>query len=175
MLTTHKQLLPVTALLLCTGHKAPPENPLSLQEKNKQLILLVNNLFNKKRGNEAIGYLADNLLETGTNTADGSFLAMMNDIQQTFPDARTRIISLSAESDGVIADCLFSGTHKGTATLPHHGSMLIGKTPTGRSFIVQHICMYRISHGKIVEWKTVRDDVGMYQQLGMLMSTASAA
>jgi hypothetical protein len=46
--------------------------------------------------------------------------------------------------------------------------MLVGVQPTGRTFEVQHIHMYRVLDGKIAEHFANRDDVGMMRQLGLL-------
>ena len=60
------------------------------------------------------------------------------------------------------------GTHRGTSRLPVGGGMLVGVQPTGRTFEVQHIHMYRFRDGKIAEHFANRDDVGMMRQLGPL-------
>jgi predicted ester cyclase len=54
------------------------------------------------------------------------------------------------------------------ARLPVDGGMLVGVQPTGRSFEVQHIHMYRVLEGKIAEHFASRDDVEMMRQLGLL-------
>jgi hypothetical protein len=48
------------------------------------------------------------------------------------------------------------------------GGMLVGVNPTGRTFEVQHIHMYRVLDGKIAEHFATRDEVGMMRQLGLL-------
>ncbi|HXW91261.1 MAG TPA: ester cyclase [Terriglobales bacterium] len=51
---------------------------------------------------------------------------------------------------------------------PVDGGMLVGVQPTGRTFEVQHIHMYRVLDGKIAEHFANRDDIGMMRQLGLL-------
>jgi predicted ester cyclase len=46
--------------------------------------------------------------------------------------------------------------------------MLVGVQPTGRTFEVQHIHMYRVLDGKIAEHSANRDNVGMMRQLDLL-------
>lgn len=137
-------------------------------EQNKKLVTVMNDLFNKNQQEAAIKYFSDSLVNLGNISGKSFFRAINDDIRLTFPDVQTNITRLWAEGDWVIADCIFSGTHKGIATLPHHGGMLVGKPATGKSFKVQHIRMYKIRNGKITERKAVRDDIGMYQQLGLL-------
>jgi predicted ester cyclase len=53
--------------------------------------------------------------------------------------------------------------------------MLVGVQPTGRSFEVQHIHVYRALHGQIAEHFASRDDVEMMRQLGLLPPPAMLA
>ena len=83
------------------------------------------------------------------------------------PDARLTTLNSVAEGEWVAARCTYSGTHRGTSRFPVDGGMLVGVQPTGRSFEVQHIHMYRVLDGKIAEHFANRDDVGMMRQLGL--------
>jgi steroid delta-isomerase-like uncharacterized protein len=76
-----------------------------------------------------------------------------------FPDHHMTIEDLIAEGDKVVARATFSGTHHG---------MFLGIPPTGRPFIQQQIHIVRISDGKVTEHWTVRDDLGMMRQLGVI-------
>jgi hypothetical protein len=51
---------------------------------------------------------------------------------------------------------------------PVDGGMLVGVQPTGRTFEVQQIHMYRVLDGKIAEHFANRDDIRMIRQLGLL-------
>jgi len=144
------------------------------EEKNKQAVITMNSLFNSNKTNEAMQYYADSLVRTGNLNGRSFFIAMQEDILNTFPDVQTTINKIWADGDWVISFCEFSGTHKGIARLPHHGGLLVGKEPTNKRFSVQHIRMYRLQNGKIVERRAVRDDIGMYQQLGLLPSATSS-
>lgn len=138
------------------------------EEKNKQVVLTMNALFNSGKVGEAMQYYSHSLVKTGNLNGRSFFVAMQEDIQTTFPDVQTTITDIWADGDWVITFCQFSGTHKGVARLPHHGGLLIGKEPANKHFSVQHIRMYKLQNGKIVERRAVRDDIGMYQQLGIL-------
>lgn len=158
----------VFVLALLSGATTFSQPDSTLVAKNKNIVIAMNELFNQFKPDAAEAYFSDSLVKFGTVNGKSFFRAMQEDIQQTFPDVQTKIRTIWADGDWIIADCIFSGTHKGIAMLPHHGGLLIGKTPSGKSFSVQHIRMYRIVDGKIRERKAVRDDVGMYQQLGLL-------
>jgi predicted ester cyclase len=72
------------------------------------------------------------------------------------------------EGEWVVVRCTFSGTHRGVGRIAVNGGMLVGVPPTGRHFEVQHIHMYKVPNGEIVEHFANRDDFGMMQQLGLL-------
>jgi predicted ester cyclase len=92
------------------------------------------------------------------------------EIKINFPDARLTTLNSVAEGECVVVRCAYSGTHRGTSRFPVDGGMLVGVQPTGRTFEIQHIHMYRVLDGKIAEHFANRDDVGMMRQLGLLPS-----
>jgi hypothetical protein len=50
-----------------------------------------------------------------------------------------------------------------------HTGSLAGRDPTGRSFAVRHIYIWRIAgDGRIIEHWGSRDDLGLLQQLGLV-------
>lgn len=91
-----------------------------------------------------------------------------------FPDLHFQVDTQLAEGDTVMSEVTFSGTHSGEFRLlpPYQG--LTGPTlqPNGRSFSVKHIHRFRLNDGRIVEHFAVRDDLGMFRQLGHLASLA---
>jgi predicted ester cyclase len=89
-------------------------------------------------------------------------------IKTNFPDARLRTLNSVAEGEWVVVRCTYSGMHRGMSRLPVDRGMLVGVQPTGRSFEVQHMHMYRLLDGKIAEHFANRDDVGVMRQLGLL-------
>ncbi len=77
-----------------------------------------------------------------------------------------------AEGEWIVARCTYSGTHSGTSNFPVDGGMLVGVAPTGKSFQVQHMHMFRVLDGLIAEHFANRDDIEMMRQLGLLPPTA---
>jgi len=117
-------------------------------------------------------YFSDSLTGATTPVMKSPFRIMQEDIDNCFPGVQTRIQDIWEEAGWVIARCLFTGSHEGIARLPHHGGLLVNVTPTHKTFSVQHIRMYKVVNGKIVARQAVRDDLGMYQQLGLLPAPA---
>jgi predicted ester cyclase len=87
--------------------------------------------------------------------------------RSAFPDLVFRVDSLVAEGDTVMCEVTLTGTHLGDFSLipPLQGPTL---APNGRKFTVKHIHRFRMKEAKIVEHFAVRDDLGMFQQLGHL-------
>lgn len=75
-----------------------------------------------------------------------------------FPDLTHRIDELIAEGDMVSTRETLSGTHKGEFQ---------GIPPTGKKFEFSAICIWRFSDGKLVEYWSDGDILGLMQQLGM--------
>jgi predicted ester cyclase len=84
-----------------------------------------------------------------------------------FPDLHFAVDSMVSEGDVVMCEVSFQGTHLGDFQLipPLEGPTL---PPNGKAFKVKHIHRFRVKEGKIVEHFAVRDDLGMFRQLGHL-------
>jgi len=88
-----------------------------------------------------------------------------------FPDRKYLIEDVIATGDKVVCRLTVSGTHLGIPEIPVEGGMLMTVPPTGKTYIVQQIHIFRIENGKIAEHWAVRDDLGMMQQLGVVACT----
>jgi predicted ester cyclase len=98
---------------------------------------------------------------------------VLGELKTNFLDSRLTPLNSVAEGGWVVVRCRYTGTHRGTSHFPVDGGMLVGVEPTGRSFEVQHIHMYRIVDGKIADHFANRDDVGIMRQLGLLPPPSS--
>jgi len=79
-------------------------------------------------------------------------------LRGAFPDLAYDIEDVFGVGDRVALRCTTRGTHTGE---------FLGHAPTGRSFAVQQIHIFRIEDGRIAEHWACRDDVGMLRQLGL--------
>ena len=50
----------------------------------------------------------------------------------------------------------------------HHVGEFLGKPPSGKEFAAEHIHIWRIADGKVIEHWSVRDDLGQALQLGLI-------
>lgn len=86
-----------------------------------------------------------------------------------FPDRKWRVEDMRVDGDIVTCRFTVSGTHQGVPVIPVEGGLLLQKLqPTGKSYSVSHIHMFRIEFGKIAEHWAVRDDLGLLVQLGAI-------
>jgi predicted ester cyclase len=76
-----------------------------------------------------------------------------------FPDLQFTIEDLVAEGDKVVERFTGLGTHKGS---------LFGIAPTGKQMNVSGIYIHRFVDGQIVEIWGIIDQLGLFQQLGVV-------
>jgi steroid delta-isomerase-like uncharacterized protein len=98
--------------------------------------------------------------ETGLDT----FRRAIDGVMAAVPDSKWTILRLIAEGDFVACHATWSGTYGGTVFrgLP---------TPQGERFSVEHMHLYRVSDGRIVEHWVVRDDLAMMKQIGAISAS----
>jgi steroid delta-isomerase-like uncharacterized protein len=141
---------------------------LTITEDNRRVAERFHEAFNRGDLDAASSWFADDCRNHGRQVGGAGLRMVLQEIKTVFPDARLTILNSVAEGEWVVVRCTYSGTHRGVARLPVDGALLVGVQPTGRSFEVQHMHMYRVLNGKIAEHFANRDDVGMVRQLGLL-------
>jgi predicted ester cyclase len=93
-------------------------------------------------------------------TGPDSVRETVQQLRGAFSDLRFEVEDEIAEADRVVQRVVMRGRHTGP---------LAGGNPTGRSFAVRHIYIWRIaSDGRITEHWGSRDDLGLLRQLGLL-------
>jgi steroid delta-isomerase-like uncharacterized protein len=126
-------------------------------------------LWNKGQLEKVGDFFSEDFMNFGEQYQDGHEIirGVVNVWRHAFPDLRFTIDSMVAEDDVVMCEVSFEGTHRGEFPLipPLQGPTLL---PNGQAFCVKHIHRFRLKDGKIVEHFAVRDDLGMFQQLGHL-------
>jgi steroid delta-isomerase-like uncharacterized protein len=137
-------------------------------DANRKLVQQYWDAFNQGDMAAAAEFFAEDTHNHGRPVGRAGLLAVMKDIQETFPDIRFTPLQSMVEGEWVAVRGTFSGTHRGVGRLPVNGGMLVGVPPTGRHFEVQHIHLLQLRGGKIIEHFANRDDLGMMKQLGLL-------
>jgi predicted ester cyclase len=72
---------------------------------------------------------------------------------------RAEIEDEICEGDKVVARVIIHGRHVGE---------FLGRAPTGKEFAAEHIHIWRVDDGRVVEHWSVRDDLGQALQLGLI-------
>src|SRR5262245_39255971 len=87
-------------------------------------------------------------------------------VMRAVPDSHWTVSDLLADGDRVAARTIWTGTY--------HAPEFRGVTvPAPARFSVEHIHIYRISDGKMIEHWVVRDDLTMLRQLGAIATRTS--
>jgi predicted ester cyclase len=92
-------------------------------------------------------------------TGPESVRSTVERLHGAFGDLHFRIEDEIAEGDTVVQRVTMSGRHTGP---------LMGRPPTGLSFAVRHVYIWRIADGKLIEHWGSRDDLGLLRQIGLL-------
>jgi steroid delta-isomerase-like uncharacterized protein len=153
---------------LLTNRAAIGEASVDITETNRRIAEQFNEAFNRGDFDAAASCFAEDCRNHGRQVGRAGVRKVLAEIKTNFPDARLTTLNSVAEGEWVVVRCTYTGTHRGTSNFPVDGGMLVGVQPTGRTFEVQHMHMYRMLDGKIAEHFANRDDVGMMRQLGLL-------
>jgi predicted ester cyclase len=126
-------------------------------------------IWNKGRLDLVDEYFSESFMNFGTEYRDARPVVryIVTVWRTAFPDLRFTADAVIAEGDTVMCEMTLEGTHAGEFLLipPLEGPAL---QPNGKSFRVKHFHRFRLKDGKIVDHFAVRDDLGMFQQLGHL-------
>jgi steroid delta-isomerase-like uncharacterized protein len=141
---------------------------LETTETNRRVVHQFNEAFNRGDLDAAASCFGEDCQNHGRRVGRVGVRKVLAEIKTNFPDARLTTLNAVAEGEWVVVRCTYNGTHRGTSNFPVDGGMLVGVQPTGRSFEVQHIHMFKVLDGKIAEHFANRDDVGMMRQLGLI-------
>jgi predicted ester cyclase len=91
-----------------------------------------------------------------------------------FPDLNFSSDSMVLDGDTVRCEMSFTGTHTGDFRLVPPLPWKLVLPPTGKSFAVKQYHRFVVKNGLIVEHFAIRDDLGMFSQLGLLGALATA-
>lgn len=139
----------------------------NIAEKNKRIIEKMHEAMKRDGLTAQLEFFAEQSVSHGFPTSRDDIRAVLEDIENTFPDVMFEGHELVAEGDVVMGKYTLSGTHLGVQKLPFvHGGFLAGAEPTGKKFNVQHIHVFRFVDGHIVQHDAVQDNLGMVRQLG---------
>ena len=132
-------------------------------DARQMFLTLMEEVFNRGNFDFADDFVAEHFYNHEAPDSPGpeGFKSTARWLRIAFPDYHAEMHELVVEGNLAVARLIVSGTHQGD---------FMGMPPTGRSFSVQHMHMYRVKDGKLAEHWACRDDLGQLTQLGVLPS-----
>lgn len=114
--------------------------------------------------------VADNVEQRGSRPGEApgfeGVKATMLWLGRVFADQRWEIHTVVGEGDTVVVHCTHHGRHVGD---------LMGIAPTNREVAYQYVHFLRFRDGRAIEHWSVRDDMTLMRQLGVLAAREPAA
>jgi steroid delta-isomerase-like uncharacterized protein len=136
-----------------------------VSEHNKQVVRrLYEEVFGHGRlevADQLVHPACHNLHDPQDRRGPGRAREVATMLRNAFPDQRWEIEQLVADGDHVAMYCTWTGTHEGA---------FMGIPPTRRQATVPHMYLFRLESGQVIEYAAVRDDLGMMQQLGLILA-----
>jgi predicted ester cyclase len=134
-------------------------------EENKALVLRLLRILNEhedlhKLGEVCASTIADYAAPPGTPLDLNGYTQTMAMLRTAFPDIHYEVEDLIAEGDRVVVLAVMTGTHQ--------GSFMERVPATGNGIVMKAIHIFRIEEGKLVAHWAVRDDLSLFQQLGVV-------
>ena len=98
-------------------------------------------------------------LPLGMPHGSEGFALMLTMMRSAFPDFKAKMEDMIAEDDKVVIRMTWTGTQQGE---------FMGLPPSGKSFSMGVIDIFRMAEGRIVEHWGLTDNMAMMQQLGAM-------
>ena len=138
------------------------DEDMSIQENKAIVHSLIDRLFTDGDLSAVDTYLAADFVMHDPPlgvSADREGMRMAGGIiRKAFPDWRSDLHMLVGEGDIVAERFTASGTHQGE---------LMGVAPTGSTVSLKGINIFRVRDGRVVEWWSRLDELGLFRQLGL--------
>jgi steroid delta-isomerase-like uncharacterized protein len=133
-----------------------------MSKENKAIVRrYVEQVWNEGRLDPFEEFFAQDVVpHTGPGVTDAKSMKQgLANIRNAFPDINIALSDELAVEDKVVTRYTISGTHQGE---------LLGIPATGKQAVWSGITIFRLTGGKIVEFWTQVDNLGLMQQLGVI-------
>ena len=125
--------------------------------------------INRQDARAAAAFYSTDAKNHGHAVGREGMQAVFEALFSAFPDFHYRIDEATAEGDRIVCKVTMTGTHLGQPSRPAaFGGLLAGVAPTKKKVEVLQFHSFRIRGDEISEHSAVRDDLGMYKQLGLI-------
>jgi steroid delta-isomerase-like uncharacterized protein len=98
---------------------------------------------------------------SGSSVGPEAYKAQMTRYMEAFPDLRFTIEDIVGENEKIVVDWTISGTHKGE---------MWGVLPTNKKLSLEGVTIHHIASGKIMDSFVTADALGLWKQLGAMVS-----
>jgi predicted ester cyclase len=120
-------------------------------------------VFNELSEEAAFRYVAEDFVDheapPGTPGGPEGYLATAKFMNECFADARWEPIATISQGDKAVIHVRFTGRHV---------KDFLGVKPTGAQVNIEHMHIYRVKDGRVVEHWGCRQDLFLMLQLGMV-------
>ena len=161
------QFFLIILIFLIIACSSKPEDDLEFQlEKNKALVkkefeeIWTQGKLEKLDEVFASDFTYHGLRGSSVHGREG-YRPIAHNFRNAFPDMQFIISDIIAVDDKASVRWKLTGTHK---------AKLMGFPPTDKKVLFKGIAMYRFANGKVVELWSSWDELGMWQQLGIIPS-----
>jgi predicted ester cyclase len=137
-------------------------------EENKEVIRLMVEAAERGDVQGWMNVWADDARNHGCPAPAERLRLLFTSLRTAFPDRRSELLRVIVEGDLVVAYMRNSGTFGDIPELKVERTEYLTTAPTGASYSVESIHIFRIVNGKIAEHWAVRDDLALLAQLGAI-------
>ena len=140
-------------------------------EQNKEVVRRQFELLNKGDVHGAASLWAPVCFNLGRQVDPQrieSVYASLKQVEETHT-----LHEIVAEGEWVAVRTTCRGVHAATPTIPVNSGIYTGVPPTGKQYTVQHMHLFRVVDGKLVEHWANRDDLGAAHQIGLELKSAT--
>ena len=142
-----------------------------MSDHNKALVRrLYDEGVNRQDAAAAAAFYSADAKNHGRTVGREGMRQVFEALFSTFPDFHYSVNETTAEGDRVVCKVTMTGTHLGqpTSSPAAFGGLLSDVAPTRTTVEVLQFHSFRIRGDEITEHSAVRDDLGMYKQLGLI-------
>jgi len=142
-------------------------------EENKKIVLAQFELLNRGDVAGAAALWASECSNHGRKVGPAGIVRVYESLK-VLGEQHT-LHELIAEDDWVAVRTTCVGRFSGRPELPVNGGVFSGREPNRRTYEVQHIHLFRVQGGKLVEHWASRDDLGAARQVGLDLTPSPEA
>jgi predicted ester cyclase len=140
-------------------------------EENKEVVRRQFDCVNSGDAEGATALWASEAINHGRKVGAADMIKVYESLRDLHE--RQELHEMVAEGEWVAVRTTCTGVHAAEPRIPINSGIFTNVAPTGRSYKVQHIHLFRVVDGKIKEHWANRDDLGAAAQVGFVLRPRS--